>query len=128
MGVWGVGNFENDEAMDYAQELAEQMVSQIEETVASEHGMEPDEPDGFRLMCNVELLCLIGQHAGLSFPESAIVEGWKASFLDVWEKFIDGLDPKPGFKEERQAMITQTFDRLIKLSRDQEREDREMRA
>jgi hypothetical protein len=103
--------------MDYAQELAEQMVAQIEETVANEHGMKPDEPDSFRLMCNIELLCLIGQHAGLSFPESAIAEGWKARYLAAWEASIDGLDPKPGFRDGRRAVIMATFDRLINLCR-----------
>jgi Domain of unknown function (DUF4259) len=121
MGVWGAGNFANDEALDYAHELADQMIEQVKEAVASEHGLEPDEPDSARVMCNVELMSLIGQHAGLSMPEVETVEGWKGKYLAVWDGYIDGLDPKPGFKEERRAVIVETFDRLIALCRGQER-------
>jgi Domain of unknown function (DUF4259) len=120
MGVWAAGNFDNDEAMDYVHELVDQMVEQIVSTVASEHGMEPDEPDSFRLMCNVELLWLIGQRVGASLPKSAAVADWKTKYLAVWDEYIDDLDPKPGFKEERRAVITESFDRLISLCRSQE--------
>ena len=30
------------------------MIEQVEATIASEHGMEPDEPDSARLMCSVQ--------------------------------------------------------------------------
>ena len=128
MGVWAAGNFENDEAMDYAHELVDGMIEQIESTVASEHGMEPDEPDSFRLMCNVELLWLLGQHVGLALPGSATVEGWKARYLAVWEEFIDGLEPEPGYKADRLSVIAETFERLIELCRGQEREGLAERA
>ena len=78
MGVSGAGNFQNDEAMDYTHELVDQMIEQIEATVASEYGMYPDEPDNFIMMCNVELIWLIGQHTGLSLPEAATVEAFLA--------------------------------------------------
>ncbi|HTU22532.1 MAG TPA: DUF4259 domain-containing protein [Gemmataceae bacterium] len=120
MGVWGAGNFANDEALDYAHELVDRMIEQVESTVASEHGMEPDEPDSFRLMCNIELMCLIGQYAGLSMPEAKKVKRWKKTYLAVWDGYIDGLDPKPGFKEERRAVIVQSFDRLIAFCKSQE--------
>ena len=93
MGVWGAGNFANDEALDYAHELVDQMIEQVEEAVASEHGLEPDEPDSARVMCNVELMWLIGQHAGLSMPEAETVEGWRDKYIAVWDEYIDGLDP-----------------------------------
>jgi len=120
MGVWGAGNFANDEALDYAHDLADQMVEQIESAVASEHGMEPDEPESFRMMCNVELLWLLGQHVGLSLLESDKVVNWKSKYLAVWEGYIDGLSPEPGYKEERRAVIVESFDRLIALCRSQE--------
>jgi hypothetical protein len=121
MGVWGAGNFANDEALDYGHELVDQMIEQVEEAMASEHGLEPDEPDSARVMCNVELMWLIGKHAGLSMPEAETVEGWRDKYLAVWDGYIDGLEPKPGFKEERRAVIVESFDRLIALCRSEER-------
>src|SRR2546430_13476583 len=119
MGVWAAGNFANDEALDYAHELVDQMIEQVEETIASEHGMEPDEPDSARLMCNIELIWLIGKHVGLSILEAPKVEEWKAKYLAAWDGYINGLDPKPGFKEERRGVIVDSFDRLASLCRSQ---------
>ena len=121
MGVWGAGNFANDEALDYTHELVDQMIEQVEATVAREHRMEPDEPDSFRLMCNIELMWLIGKHTGLSMPEAETVRSWKEKYLAVWDESIDELDPKPGFKEERRAIIVKSFNRLINMCRSQER-------
>jgi hypothetical protein len=121
MGVWGAGNFANDAALDYAHELVDGMVKQVEETIASEHGMEPDEWASARMIANVELMCVIGRHVGLSMMEAATVEWWKGEYLVVWDGYIDGLQPKPGFKEERRKVIVETFDRLIELRREQER-------
>ena len=121
MGVWAAGNFANDEALDYAHELVDRMIEQIEETIGSEHGLEPDEPDSARLMCNIELMWLIGQHVGLSMPEAKMVEGWKAKYLATWDGYIDGLQPKAGFKVERRAVIVESFDRLAAFCKGQER-------
>jgi len=121
MGVWGASNFANDEALDYVHGLVDKMIEQVERTVASPHGMEPDEPDSARMMCNIELMWLIGHHVGLSMPEATTVEEWKAKYLVVWDGYIDGLSPKPGYKEERRAVIVDAFDRLVALCRSQER-------
>jgi hypothetical protein len=121
MGVWGAGNSANDAALDYAHEVVDRMVRQVEETVASEHGMDPDEWDSARVMASIDLMWVIGRHAGLSMMEAATVEMWKHEYLAVWDGYVDGLQPKPGFKEERRKVIVETFDRLIALCREQER-------
>jgi hypothetical protein len=81
--------------------------------------MEPDERSSALMMCNVELLWLIGRHVGLSQLKLDEVEGWKQKYLEVWDGYIDGLKPKAGFKEERRKVIAETFDRLIELCREQ---------
>jgi hypothetical protein len=124
MGVWGADNFANDTALDYVHKLIDQMIAQVERTVASPHGMKPDEPESTRMMCNIELMWLIGRHARLSMMESATVESWKTKYLETWEGYIDGLlrnYSEPGVKEERRAVIIQTFDQLIALCKSQER-------
>ena len=63
---------------------------------------------------------MIGKHAGLSMPEAETIQNWKTKYLAVWDKYIDGLVPKPGFKEERRAVILKSFNRLIALCKSQE--------
>jgi hypothetical protein len=121
MGVWGAGNFANDAALDYTHELVDELAEQVEETIASEHGMEPDEPSSARMMASIELMWVVGWHVGISMMEAATVEWWKDEYLAVWDRYIDGLQPKPGFKEERRKVIVETFDRLIELCRERER-------
>jgi hypothetical protein len=120
MGVWGAGNFASDAALDYVHEVVDTMVHQIAEAIASEHGMEPDEDSSTVMVCNVELMCLIGRRVGISMVKAAAVESWKEAYLKVWDGYIDGLKPVPGFKEERRAVIVETFDRLIELCRQRE--------
>ena len=95
-----------------------------ERTVASPQMMRPDEPESTRMMCNIELIWLIGRHARLSMMESAKVEDWRVKYLAVWDRSIDGLlgpNPKPGVKTDRRAVIVESFDRLIALCKSQER-------
>jgi hypothetical protein len=120
MGTWAAGNFDNDSALDHAQKMADLLMDQVEDTLASEHGMELDERDSARMMASIELVWLIGRHVRLSLPTAETVEYWKTEYLDVWDRHIDGLRPVPGFKEERRAVIVESFDRLIALCRSQE--------
>ena len=53
-------------------------------------------------------------------PEAETIQNWKTKYLAVWDKYIDGLVPKPGFKEERRAVILKSFNRLIALCKSQE--------
>lgn len=115
MGVWGTQNFANDEAMDCVHELMDEMLADIEEIAASEHGMEPDEPDGFRMICKIDLLTLIGNHTGASMPDQQRIVEWKEKFLNVWDQNIDELNAEDSFKASRRKVITETFDGLIDL-------------
>ncbi|WP_405713172.1 DUF4259 domain-containing protein [Streptomyces sp. NBC_00046] len=118
MGTWGSGNFDSDAAADHLLGITGRLVSEIEEAMAGDPvGLEPDEYDGVAVPCNVELLCLIAEqgHVGASVPEPAVVAEWKKTFMDVWERTIDGLEPKQGYKEDRRAELIRTFDRLVAL-------------
>ncbi|MET9656597.1 DUF4259 domain-containing protein [Streptomyces sp. NPDC006510] len=119
MGTWGSGNFDSDAAADHLSGITGRLVSEIEEAMAGDPvGLEPDEYYGVTVPCNVELLCLIVEqnHVGASVPEPAVVEGWKKTFMDVWERTIDGLEPKQEYKEDRRAELIRTFDRLAALA------------
>ncbi|SFX38425.1 DUF4259 domain-containing protein [Streptomyces atratus] len=125
MGTWGSGNFDSDAAADHLSGITGRLVSEIEEAMAGDPvGLEPDEYDGVAVPCNVELLCLIAEqnHVGAGVPEVAVAEGWKKTFMDVWERTIDGLEPKQGYKEDRRAELIRTFDRLVALAKQEHEE------
>ncbi|MFF9349959.1 DUF4259 domain-containing protein [Streptomyces sp. NPDC014734] len=121
MGTWGNGNFDSDTAADHLSDITGRLVSDIEAAMAGDpSGLEPDDYDGVVVPCNVELLCLIAEqgHVGAAVPEAAVVEGWKKTFMDVWERTIDELEPDPEYKEGRRAELIRTFDRLADLARE----------
>ncbi|MEU6018477.1 DUF4259 domain-containing protein [Streptomyces sp. NPDC047515] len=119
MGTWGSGNFDDDTAADHLSDITGRLVSQIEEAMADDPvGLEPDDYWGVAVPCNVELLCLIAEqhYVGATVPGAAVVQGWKKTFMDVWERTIDGLEPEPEYKEKRRTELIRTFDRLAALS------------
>ncbi|MEU9317505.1 DUF4259 domain-containing protein [Streptomyces sp. NPDC048295] len=125
MGTWGSGNFDSDTAADHLSDVTGRLVSEIEEAMAGDPvGLEPDEYDGVTVPCNVELLCLMAEqhHVGARVPEPAVAEGWKKTFMDVWERTIDGLEPAQGYKEDRRAELIRTFDRLVALAKERNEE------
>ncbi|MFF8912237.1 DUF4259 domain-containing protein [Streptomyces sp. NPDC015032] len=119
MGTWGSGNFDSDTAADHLSDITGRLISEIEEAMAGDPvGLEPDDYWGVAVPCNVELLCLMAEqhYVGAKVPEAAVVEGWKKTFMDVWERIIDGLEPADGYKKERRAELIRTFDRLAALA------------
>ena len=116
MGTWAAGNFDNDNAGDYVYELVGGLVKQIESTVASESKMEPDRSSSVIMMCNVELVWVLCRHLNMTPPKAATVEEWKQKYLAVWEAYIDQLSPKAAYKQQRRAVLVQTFDQLISYS------------
>ena len=118
MGTWGAGNYQNDEALDYIHDFRDELIAQIEDTINSKHGMEPDEPESATMLCNIDLICAINELAKIALMKAETVEQWKTAYLLVWDSHIDGMDPKPGFKADRRKVIVETFDRLIEQCRD----------
>ncbi|MFJ8043384.1 DUF4259 domain-containing protein [Kitasatospora sp. NPDC096147] len=119
MGTWGSGNFESDTALDHLSIVIDRLVGEVAEAMAGDPvELEPDEYWGVAVPCHLELLHALaeGGYAGGSLPEAEVVEGWKRTFMAVWEQSIDGLEPSPAFKEERRAVLHRTFDRLARAA------------
>jgi Domain of unknown function (DUF4259) len=117
MGVWGAGNFTNDEALDYLEaEVVEPLAKQMMKVLNNPHLAEPDEPTSARIMAAVEILALLAEQCNASPPHSGAVEQCKAAYLEIWDAYIDKLGPTPGFKEERRKVIAATFDRLVRAA------------
>lgn len=119
MGTWGSGNFDGDTAADHLSMLTARLVSEVAEAMSGDPvEIEPDEYWGVAVPCNLELLHLIARqgYVGAELPEPEVIAGWKTRFLAVWDESIDGLEPVPGFKEQRRAVLEQTFDQLSELA------------
>jgi hypothetical protein len=95
--------------------VVDRLVTEVAEAMAGDPvEIEPDEFWGVAVPCNLELLHVLAQagYAGGRLPEAGVVEEWKKTFMAVWEETIDGLEPSPGFKEERRSVLNRTFDQL----------------
>jgi hypothetical protein len=130
MGTWGPGNFENDCAAEYLQDLCRPMVAQIEAAAANPSSIEPDEYDSDIMMANVEILACLSEHLGrytrgkipdflypIVVPSPETIMEWKRVYLEVWDEYIDQLKPKPEYKRKRRKVIVDSFDRLERVSR-----------
>lgn len=118
MGDWGTGNFENDTAADHLSILTDRLVTEVAVAMAGDPvRIEPDEYWGVAVPANLELLSLLARqgHVGASLPEAEVVEGWKRTYMAVWEGHIDELGPSSGYKDERRAVLLRTFDELAEL-------------
>ncbi|GAB4051105.1 DUF4259 domain-containing protein [Catellatospora paridis] len=119
MGTWGSGNFDDDTAADHLSMVTDRLITEVAEAMSGDPvRIEPDEYWGVAVPCNLELLHLIAQqgHVGADLPDPDVIADWKARYLAVWDGAIDGLEPKPAFKEQRRAVLVRTFDQLSELA------------
>lgn len=117
MGTWAHGNFDNDTALDWLAEITGTLLNEIQEAMNSPESLEADEWDGDTVPCKIELLCVMNENGMTpTWPEKATLEGWKATYLDVWDSSIDELDPDPDYKLQRRATLVKTFDRMLQCA------------
>jgi hypothetical protein len=119
LGTWGEGNFENDDALDFIQEEVHRHVAAIEAIFADDWRFQLDttgDAEG-ELMPRVAILALLLEHCGAVFsPDTEPdVGAWKARYLEMYDDQIDGLEPGGDYKQQRRAVIADTFDTLIRL-------------
>ncbi len=115
MGSWGTGNFENDTAADHLSILTDRLIAEVTDAMAGDPvGIEPDEYWGVAVPANLELLNLLARqgYVGVSLPEAEVVQGWKRTYMAVWEGYIDELGPPSGYKDKRRTVLIRTFDEL----------------
>ena len=119
MGTWGTGNFDSDGALDNLAELVDQLVQQIQDLLGSEDGEGDVDEDGeSKLMPWVHIVGLLSTQCKAAPPKPDVVEAWRDKYVKRWDAQIDGLDPEPSFKVGRRAVIIETFDGLLKHSKE----------
>jgi hypothetical protein len=110
MGTAGAGVFENDAAMDARDDVTSHITSAIEDFLGAEmFGVEDTES----VVAYVALLTGLIETCQANRPGLQKAAGWQGKVLEAFDNEIDELDPAPGFKEERRAVIVTTFERFL---------------
>lgn len=120
MGTWGSGNFDDDTAADHLSILTDRLIAEVAAAMSGDPvEIEPDEYWGVAVPCNLDLLHLIAQqnYVGANLPDPTTIVEWKTKFLAVWDEASDGLAPIESYKEQRRAVLVQTFDQLEVLAK-----------
>lgn len=117
MGTWAEGNFDNDGSLDYLAGLNHQLTTAIEEVLADQMRVRLDEDGEAILMPSVEILALLCERYNAAPPKETTVQQWRKKYLQVFDKQIDGLQPKADFKTRRRRVIDHTFEWLEGLAR-----------
>jgi hypothetical protein len=123
MGTWGSGNFDSDTAADHLSIVTGRLLTEVKDAMAGDPvELEPDEYWGVAVPANLELLLLIAKqgYVGVMLPDAATLASWKETFVSIWERSIDGLEPTPDHKKGRRAVLVKTFDQLAKLLNERE--------
>lgn len=123
MGTWGPGNFDNDGAMDYRDELADRLTEEIEGVFADPERLALDEEGETVMMPGVAVLSLLVSQCRATPPEPDVVARWRDAYLAVYDDQIDSLDPDPEFKTGRRQVILETFNGLLAQSQEMWREE-----
>jgi hypothetical protein len=124
MGTWGPGNFEKDVALDLLDEELDRHVRAIEAILADSQRFQLDGDAEGELMPRVAILTLLLEHCGgvLDPAHKLDVGAWKARYLEMYDGQIDDLWPVGDYKMQRRAVIADTFDTLIRLHQDKQRD------
>jgi hypothetical protein len=113
MGTWGASNFQDDHALDWlARAVTEPLVATIESGLRGQ-----DEANDHVITAAAEVLAVVCENLNTYPPEPSRIAGWRDSYLRAWDSYIDGLDPKPEYKEVRRTVIVETFNRLLKVAK-----------
>jgi hypothetical protein len=116
MATFAEHNFGNDGAMDYLSMLITQLVATVSAIVADDTRLALDEDGETMLMPSVEVLAFLCERYNAVPPRAETVRQWADKYLGVYDRTIDRLRPRPGFKAARRKVIEKTFRWLESLA------------
>ncbi len=116
MGTFAADNFGNDGARDYLAGLTARLVATISEIMADESRLALDEDGETMLIPSVEILALLCERYDSHPPRPETVRQWAQKYLELFDRTIDSLHPKPGYKAARRKVIDKTFRWLESLA------------
>jgi len=116
MGTWGIGNFDNDEAADYVNDLVDRLTAMVTVILTDKTRAALDEEGEAVVMPIVGILTLLCEQCGADPPDEGAIVRWRDNYLQIFDNQIDDLAPRGNFKAERRTIIAQTFERLLGCS------------
>lgn len=119
MSTWGASTFQNDAALDFINAEIDRHVSAIEEIFGDELRFNLDEDVEGELMPRVEILIALCERCHGVLQENMDIAAWKARYLTMYDEQINGMEPSDDLKQQRRAVIADTFDRLVDHHRKQ---------
>jgi hypothetical protein len=132
VGSWGNHPFESDAALDEVYRVLFQLWDKVEELACKPHRRGDSLTyDAERLGANVEMMLLLARRVyrpatltwvvrGDLLPEAEAIAGWKAKFLERWDKHSERtLEGTPAFLRKLGRTLARPLDRLAALSRRQ---------
>lgn len=117
MGTWGAGNFDNDGAKDYMDEVIAKFSLDIENCLLDKTRSAIDEDGEAILMPNVAIITVLCQHCEVAPPKLERIRNWKQSYLEIYDAQADDLFFKSEAKDARRLVIEKTFQELEALAR-----------
>jgi hypothetical protein len=132
MGRWGPGNFDDDIARDFLNDIIARSERFIERVLAGDY---PKEAMGLTslvdageccLVPTVEVIIALHERLGSEYlPEPETVARWSRDYLDRLEQALQETDPKvlAWYREERRPVIVDTFNRLLRLAKENWKDD-----
>lgn len=119
MSTWGAGNFESNASIETAQRLIDRMTAGVQQAFDVEGllWLHVDRDDW--LVQQVELIRLLCEHCDLTPPQPPRVEDWKNRFLAVYDDQLPGFGSGSPYRDDRRAVVVETFDALVTVSRRQ---------
>jgi hypothetical protein len=117
MGTWGEGNFSSDGALDFVGDLIDQLAGTIDSCFDNDNA-DLDEGGEDELMPSVFIIRLLSEYCGTAPPKPGVIEPWRERYLAIYDEQIDDLDPDPEYKVKRREVIAETFENLLKLSKE----------
>lgn len=120
MGVWGAGNFDNDMAGEFLDDVTLQLVKNIEDAVAlhNQNNLDLDEHFDGLVMPSIDVLVTLCTHYQVSpMVDETKIREWKSLFMSYYDVTIDQYGAKEPYKQNRRKVIDDTFDKLADLSR-----------
>ncbi|HEY1391309.1 MAG TPA: DUF4259 domain-containing protein [Ktedonobacterales bacterium] len=113
MSTWGAGTFQNDAALDFINAEIDRHVGAIETIFGDAARFHLDEDAEGELMPRIEILLALCDRCHGVLDKRMDVAAWKARYLARYDEQIDDLEPTNDYKQQRRAVIADTFDRLI---------------
>lgn len=118
MGAWGEGNFDNDAAGDFLDQIILQLKEKIVKSlsIGAVSSFDLDEDGDAQVMASMDILVTLCTNYKKSPPvEVSAIEQWKLKYLNIYDEVIDLYGAKEPYKHNRRKVIEDTFDQLIAL-------------